>query len=179
MLVIGGAIAIISFSILGYYTLQFVDSIQQEGKYTIAPGDSLNVIENIGHTQGIGIYVVAFPEFVGQASITITDSVGNIIIDKTINPPIVIETFSTEVLGSYSLELRNPTDQTLEAAVGLGDYEDMFSRRSNLSPVSMFILVSLLGIGIALTIAGATITILDRNHTNKKMKQFGDTSDLI
>ena len=30
MLIVGGAIAIVSFSMLGYYTLQFVNIIQQE-----------------------------------------------------------------------------------------------------------------------------------------------------
>jgi hypothetical protein len=38
--------------------------------------------------------------------------------------------------------------------------------------------MSLLAVGIAVVIAGVTIIILDR-HRVKKMKQFGDTSDLI
>ncbi|MDQ3888220.1 MAG: hypothetical protein M3251_03000 [Thermoproteota archaeon] len=40
------------------------------------------------------------------------------------------------------------------------------------------IVVSILVIGIALTIAGVKITILDRNQINR-MKQFGYVSDLI
>jgi hypothetical protein len=44
--------------------------------------------------------------------------------------------------------------------------------------MTVLIFVFLLGIGIAVAIAGAIITILDRSRV-KRMKQFGDTSDLI
>jgi hypothetical protein len=66
----------------------------------------------------------------------------------------------------------------LEAAIGFGDQEDMLSRKNLFSAMTVLILVTLLLIGIALAIAGAIITILDRRQINK-MKQFGDTSDLI
>src|SRR5688500_20191078 len=85
MLIVGGAIAIVSFSTLGYYTLQFVNIIQQEGKHTIEPGGSITVLENINNTQGIGsigIYVVAFAEFGGQASVIIMDPADKIIVNK-------------------------------------------------------------------------------------------------
>jgi hypothetical protein len=58
VLIVGGATAVISFSLLGYYTVQFVNIIQQEGKHRIDPGGSINVQENITNTQGIGIYLV-------------------------------------------------------------------------------------------------------------------------
>jgi hypothetical protein len=179
MLIVGGAIAIVSFSMLGYYTLQFVNIIQQEGKHTIEPGGSITVLENINNTQGIGIYVVAFAEFGGQASsVIIMDHAGKIIVNKNINPPIAIEPFNAELPGLYNLKLLNPTDQVLEAAIGLGDQEDMLSRKNLFSAMTVLLLVSLLVIGIALAIAGAIIIILDRNQINR-MKQFGDTSDLI
>ncbi len=178
MLIVGGAIAIVSFSMLGYYTLQFVNIIQQEGKHTIEPGGSITVLENINNTQGIGIYVVAFAEFGGQASVIIMDPADKIIVNKNINPPIAIEPFSVELPGRYNLKLLNPTDQVLEAAIGFGDQEDMLSSKNLFSAMTVLILVTLLLIGIALAIAGAIITILDRSQINK-MKQFGDTSDLI
>ena len=53
----------------------------------------------------------------------------------------------------------------------------MLSRKNLFSAMTVLILVTLLLIGIALAIAGAIITILDRSQINK-MKQFGDTSDL-
>ena len=178
MLIVGGAIAIISFSMLGYYTLQFVNIIQQEGKHTIEPGGSINVRENINNTQGIGIYVVAFAEFGGEASVIIMDHAGKIIVNKNINPPIAIEPFNAELPGLYNLKLLNPTDQVLEVAIGFGDQDEMLSRKNLFSAMTVVILVSLLVIGVALTIAGAIITILDRSQINR-MKQFGDTSDLI
>ncbi len=44
--------------------------------------------------------------------------------------------------------------------------------------MTVLIIVLLIIIGIALPIAGAIITILDWSQINR-MKQFGDTSDLI
>jgi hypothetical protein len=179
MLIVGGAIAVISFSMLGYYSVQFVNIIQQEGKYTIGPGRSINMRENINNTQGIGIYVVAFAEFGGQASVIIMDHEGKIIVNnKSINPPIAIEPFDADAPGLYNLTLLNPTDQVLEVAIGFGDQEDLLSRKNLFSAMIVLILVSFLVVGIALTITGAIITILDRSQINR-MKQFGDTSDLI
>ena len=179
MLIVGGAIAVISFSMLGYYTVQFVNIIQQEGKHTIEPGGSINLQENINNTPGIGIYVVAFAEFGGQASVIIMDNTGKIIVNKHIDPPIAIEPFNAEVPGLYNLKVINPTDQKLEASIGFGDQDDMLSTKNLLSAMTVLILVSLLVIGMALAIAGALITILDRSQINRMKQQFGDTSDLI
>jgi hypothetical protein len=178
MLAAGGATALIIFSMLGYYGLQFVNVIQQEGKYIIEPHGSINMRQNINNTQGIGMYVVAFPEFGGQASVIIMDHTGKIIVDKNLHPPITIETFDAEVPGLYNLTLLNPTDRVLEAAMSFGDWEHVLGRKNLFSAMTVFIFVFLLGVGIALAIAGAILTILDRSRV-KRMKQFGDTSDLI
>jgi hypothetical protein len=176
MLIVGGAIAVISFSTLGYYILQFVSSIQQEGKYTIQPGRSINVQQSINDTRAI--YVIAFADFGGQASVIIKDRAGKIIVDKNIDPPIIIESFNADVPGLYDLTLLNPTDQVVEAAIDFGDQRHVLSGKNLSSAMTVLVLISLLGIGIAVAIAGAVITILDRSRINK-MKQFGDTSDLI
>jgi hypothetical protein len=178
MLAAGGAIALIIFSMLGYYGLQFVNVIQQEGKYIIEPHGSINMRQNINNTQGIGMYVVAFPEFGGQASVIIMDHTSKIIVDKNLHPPITIETFDAEVPGLYNLTLLNLTDRVLEAAMSFGDWEHVLGRKNLFSAMTVLIFVFLLGIGIAVAIAGAIITILDRSRV-KRMKQFGDTSDLI
>ncbi len=176
--IVGGAIAVISFSMLGYYTVQFVNIIQQGGKHTIEPGGWINVRGNITNTQGIGIYVVTFAEFGGQASVIIMDPAGETILNKNINPPIAIEPFIADIPGLYNLRLLNPTDQVLEASIGFGDQYNMLDRKNLPPPMTLLIAVSLLVIGIALAIAGAIITILDRSQKNR-MKQFGDNSDLI
>ena len=178
MLVAGGAIALIIFSMLGYFGLHFVNAIQHEGKYIIKPHSSINMRQNINNTQGIGMYVVAFAELDGQASIIIMDHTGKIIVHKNLHPPITMETFDAGVPGLYNLTLSNPTDRVLEAAMSFGDWEHVLDRKSLFSAMTVLIFVVLLGIGITLAIAGAIITILDRSRV-KRMKQFGDTSDLI
>src|SRR5215213_7397894 len=178
MLAASGAIALIIFSMLGYYSLHFVNVIQNEGKSIIEPHGSINMRQKINNTQGIGMYVVAFAEFGGQASVIIMDHTGKIIVDKNLNPPITIEPFDAEVPGLYNMTLLNPTDRVLEAAMSFGDWEHVLSRKNLFSPMTVLIFVFLLGIGIALAIAGAIITVLDRSRI-KRMKQFGDTSDLI
>jgi hypothetical protein len=178
VLIVGGATAVISFSLLGYYTLQFVNIIQQEGKNRIDPGGSINVQENINNTQGIGIYAIAFAESSRSASVKIMDNAGKTIVNKSINQPIVIEPFNAESSGIYTLNLLNPTDQVLEAAIEFGDQDDVLSRKNLLSLDTVLVLLSALVVGVVLAIAGVIITILDRRQINR-MKQFGDTSDLI
>jgi hypothetical protein len=178
VLIVGGATAVISFSLLGYYTVQFVNNIQQEGKHRIDPGGSINVQENINNTQGIGIYSIAFAESSGSVSVKIIDNTGKTIVNKSINQPIVIEPFNAADSGIYTLNLLNPTDQVLEAAVGFGDKDDVLSRKNHLSFDTVLIIVATFVVGVVLAIAGVIITILDRRQINR-MKQFGDTSDLI
>ncbi len=179
MLIAGGAMVAISFSMLGYYGLQFVNSIQQDEKLRVEPGGLLEIKQNINASQGA--YVVAFPDFEGRPVVTIKDPDGQIVIERTIDPPIVIEPFKVEQPGVYTLDLSNPTDQVLEATVVLGDQETVLSLGINLSSaVTALAFTSLLGIGVgvAVAIAGAVITVLDKRRINK-MKQFGDTSDLV
>ncbi|MDQ4050444.1 MAG: hypothetical protein M3093_02405 [Thermoproteota archaeon] len=177
-LIVGGATAVISFSMLGYYTLQFVNIIQQEGNHRVDPGGSINVQENINNTQGIGIYAIAFAQFSGSASLIITDNEGMTILNKSINPPIVIEPFNGQSDGIYTLHLSNPSEQVLEAAIDFGDQDEVLSRKNLLSFDTVLTLVSTFVIGVIVAIAGIVITILDRRQINR-MKQFGDTSDLI
>jgi hypothetical protein len=177
MLIAGGAMVVISFSMLGYYGLQFVNSIQQDEMLRVEPGGSLEIMQNINTTQGA--YVVAFPDFGGgQAAVTVRDPAGRTLVDKSISPPIIIEPFAAKQSGVYTLTLSNPTEQVLEAAVILGDNETVLGRSDLSSAMTALAFTSLLGIGIAVAIAGAVITILDRRRISK-MKQFGDTSDLV
>jgi asparagine N-glycosylation enzyme membrane subunit Stt3 len=75
--------------------------------------------------------------------------------------------------------LLNPTDQSLEAAIYFGGQEQVLNEKNYFSyAITLTLFMSLLGIGIALAIAGMVIIILDKRRTDK-MKQFGDTSDLI
>jgi hypothetical protein len=176
--IVGGTIAVISFSMLGYYAIQFLNTIQQEGKYTIEPGRSINLQQNLNDTQGI--YIIAFADLIGtQASVTIKDRAGKVLVDKNIDQPIILETFDVKVPGLYNMTVVNPTGHRVEAAVHFGGPEQLLIEKNYLSSaVTVTLFMSLLAVGIAVVIAGVTIIILDR-HRVKKMKQFGDTSDLI
>lgn len=177
MLIAGGAMVVISLSMFGYYGLQFVNSIQQDEKLMVEPGGSLEIKQHINASQGA--YAVAFPDFDGQPSITIKDPAGQVIVDKSISPPIIIEPFEVEQAGVYTLTLSNPTEQALEATIILEDQETVLSRGFDVSfATTALSLISMFGIGTAVAIAGAVITILDRRRISK-MKQFGDTSDLV
>ncbi len=66
----------------------------------------------------------------------------------------------------------------MDVAAILG-YNETIIQESGLSFATLAMtFISLLFVGIALLVAGAAITILDRRRINK-MKQFGDTSDLV
>ncbi|HEX7032287.1 MAG TPA: hypothetical protein VF172_04750 [Nitrososphaera sp.] len=176
LMIAGGAIVAISFSMLAYYGLQFVSSIQQEETLSIEPGGSIEIQKNVNASAAA--YVVAFPGFEGQAAIEIRDPSGNTLIEKNIDPPIVIESFEIQEPGVYTLVLSNPTEMALEASVLLDDYETVLGR-SNLSTAAGALgFTSLLAVGAAIAIAGAVITFVDRRRINR-MKQFGDTSDLV
>jgi hypothetical protein len=176
ILIAGGAMVAISILMLAYYGLQFVNSIEQEETITVGPGSSIELQQNINAR--LGAYVVAFQDFRGQAAVKITDPSGRPVVEKSISPPLVMELFEVGEPGVHTLVLSNPTDVVLEAAVVLGDSETVLEMTQLTSAVLALAFTSLLVIGIAVAIAGAVITILDRRRSNK-MKQFGDTSDLV
>jgi hypothetical protein len=177
-MIAGGAMVAISISMLGYFGLQFVNSIEREEILNVEPGRSIEVQQNINAS--LGAYVVAFtdPNFAGPAAVRISDPSGQTVINRTIDPPIIIEPFQVGEPGVHTLVLSNPTNQALQVSVVLGDNEAVLSR-SNLSSATFALaFTSLLTIGAAVAIAGTVITILDKRRISK-MKQFGDTSDLV
>jgi hypothetical protein len=177
MMIAGGAMVAISFSIFWYYGMQFVNSLEREEKLRVDPGGSLEIKQNINASQGA--YVVAFPDFDGEPSVIVRDPVGKVLVDRSISPPIIIEPFGVEQPGIYTLTISNPTEQALEAAVILGDQETVLSRGFDLSSATTALaLISIFSIGIAVAIAGAVIMVLDRRRISR-MKKFGDTSDLV
>ncbi|GEM_PF-829928 len=176
LMIAGGAMVAISFSMLAYYGLQFVNSVQQEETLSLEPGASIVIQKNVNASAAA--YVVAFSEFEGQAAIEIRDPSGNILIEKNIGPPIVIETFEIQEPGTYTLVLSNPTGTVLEASVLLDDYETVLSRSDLTTAMGALGFTLLLAAGTAIAIAGAVITFVDRRRINR-MKQFGDTSDLV
>jgi hypothetical protein len=172
----GGAMVTISVSMLIYYGLQFVNSVREEETLRVEPGGAVEIQNNINASTGA--YVVAFPDFEKQAAVAVRGPSGSLLVEKNIDPPIVIEPFEIQEPGVYTLVLSNPTDVALEASLLLDDYETVFSRSNLSSAVGALGFVSLLGVGAAVAVAGVVITFMDRRRINK-MKQFGDTSDLV
>jgi hypothetical protein len=179
MLITGGAIAAISLSVLGYYGLKLITNLEEQPKYSIPPDGSRIVQQYIANVS-LGAYVVSFPNFEGgRPTIVLTDPAEQIVIQKEVDPPILIEAFPINVPGNYTLELSNPSSvQTLEASIVLGSQESVLSVADISSAVMTLIFGFMLMAGIATAIAGAVITIMDKRRI-AKMKQFGDTTDLV
>jgi hypothetical protein len=163
MLVAGGAVAVASF-VMSLYLLS-------GNTYSIKPNERLVIQQFVSNTSQ-GVYSISFPLFEGQPYLQIVDEANKTVVEETVNPPIVNGVFTITKSGNYSLILVNPaSDATLEASVLFGD-------QGSFATSEQLIFNSLIYAGIIAAIAGAVITILDRRHIGK-MKQFGDTSDLV
>ena len=163
MLIAGGAVAVVSFA-------AFVYSLTGN-THSIKPNDRL-VIQQLVSNTSQGVYSIAFPLFEGQPSLKIVNPANKTIVEKTINPPLVNEVFTITESGYHTLILVNPSsDATLEASILFGDRESFATQEQ-------VIFNFLVYAGIIAAIAGAVITVLDRRRASK-MKQFGDTSDLV
>ena len=163
MLIAGGAVAVASFAMSLY--------LLSGSTYSIKPNDRLVIQQFVSNTSQ-GVYSISFPLFEGQPNLKIVDAVNQTIVEETITPPIVNGVFTITESGNYTLFLTNPaSDATLEASVLFGDQESFATSEQ-------LIFNFLLYVGIIAVIAGTVITILDRRRKGK-MKQFGDTSDLV
>jgi len=172
MLIAGGSMLVIGFSMIIYYGVQLVNRIQQDEKLKVDPGSSLQVKQNITSSQGA--YVVIFPDFEGKPTVSIKDPSGHLVNERTIEPPIVLQPFEVVQPGVYTLIISNPTDRVLEPFIVLGDQENVLVSATE----SVLAFTLLIAIGAAVAVAGAVITVLDKRRITK-MKQFGDTTDLV
>lgn len=163
MLIAGGAVAVASFAM-------FVYSLTGN-MYSIKPNDRLVIQQFVSNTSQ-GVYSISFPLFEGQPGLKIVSPANQTIVEKTISPPLVNEVFTITESGYHTLILANPSsDATLEASILFGDRESFATQEQ-------IIFNSLVYAGIIAAIAGSVITVLDRRRTSR-MKQFGDTSDLV
>ncbi|MGI0025150.1 MAG: hypothetical protein ACREA4_08405 [Nitrososphaera sp.] len=179
LLIAGGAVAAVSLTMLGYYGMKLITTIEGEEKHKIQPNDMIPVTANISNTEQ-GAYAVAFSDFTGgRPTVTIRDPSNQTILGKAVEPPFVIELFTVTDGGIYTLTLSNPSsDQVLEASVLLGSQENVLSKVDITTAIMTFAFGLLLIGGIAAAVAGAVITVIDKRRF-VKMKQFGDTSDLV
>ena len=179
LLIAGGAAVAVSLSVLGYYGMRLIETLEAEEGYTVQPGESVDISRNITTAQQ-GAFLASFPEFSGgQPLITIRDPADRLVLQRAADPPIILQAFAVVEDGQYTLTLSNPsTEVVLEASVILDSQEAVLSRAGSLSPGITVTFGFVLVAGIAAAVAGAVITIVDRRRMGK-MKQFGDTSDLV
>jgi hypothetical protein len=172
----------IGFSLALYYVASLEINLENE-KVSINPNGSQTIQQFIQQNVTEGMYVVAFPTSANRLELTITNPANQTILGEEINPspfaPPIFGAFNITESGNYSLILTNLSSDTIEISAIIGDKESVESRgiKSSFND-SALIASSLFTVGIAIAIAGIIITVLDRQRTSK-MKQFGDTSDLV
>lgn len=160
----GAGVLIISFTIASLYVTQQVGANEQGDQYKVSPGGTLAVKRPI--TTGQGIYTVLFPKLVGNPVITIKGFDNQTIVENVANNTLVGGSFEARTAGNYTLSISNPSSTEVGAYI-------YFDEQNPIGAASSFILYS----GIVILVAGAAVTILD-SRRNKRMKQFGDVSDL-
>lgn len=180
LMLIGGGVAVaVSLAVLGYYGMRLVEALEGDAKYTVQPGESVEISRNLTSV-GQGAYVASFSEL-GEVrpTVVITNPAGSVVLQKTLDQPIVLEPFPVVETGVYVLNITNPSSiAALEAAVILDSQEAVLSRAGTLSPIVTTAFGLMLVAGIGALITGAVITFMDRRRLSK-MKQYGDTSDLV
>jgi hypothetical protein len=180
LLMAGGALIAISLSVLAYYGLKLVTGIQAQTT-EVLPGHHLIVSQNINGSQGQAAYLVAVNGPVDAfPTMTIKDPANRTVLSTPIEPPVAFRTFSTAGSGNYTLDLLNPSNSSaIQVAASLGDQQEVITKRLDLSAaVAAVVFGFLIVAGIGVTIAGGVLTIFDKRRISK-MKQYGDTSDLV
>lgn len=180
LLVGGGALAVIGLGIFLYSTLEFADNLMSDSRYTIGPGESRRVTQFIGNVSE-GAYIVALQETFVQLDLSITNPSDMTIVERKISlspgDAPIFERFPVDESGDYVMTLSNPSDAAVDISAVLGDNESILETGFSFASLALTF-VSLFVVGVAAAIAGAVITVLDRRRISK-MKQFGDTSDLV
>jgi hypothetical protein len=178
ILIAGGAIVAVGLGLFAYSTITFASSLLNENRYALEPSGSHVITRFISNTSG-GAYLVAFPEPGGRIGIMLASPSNVTLADHSVllapaDQP-VYETFQAVETGDYSLILTNlSTADAMSISAILGDVQSIGFPVSSVAVTAIILFIA----GIAATAAGAIITVLDRRRITK-MKQFGDTSDLV
>ncbi|HKX80661.1 MAG TPA: hypothetical protein VJL54_00245 [Nitrososphaera sp.] len=181
ILLIGGSAAIVvGLAMVSYYAVRLIEALEGE-TYTAEPGSSAEISRNFtsSETGGQAGYLVSVATLDGdRPMITVRGPDGQVILQRTVDQPFMLEPFNIGQNGTYSLTVSNPSaDSSLEVGMILDSLEGLLGRGA-MSPVltGIFWLVFVAGVGAA--VAGAFITVMDRRRISK-MKKFGDMSDLV
>jgi hypothetical protein len=103
LLIAGGVAVAASLSVLGYYGLRLVETLGSGEKYMVEPNKSIQIMENIT-SSGQGAYLAMFPDFTGgKPGIIIRDPADRMVLQKSVDPPLVLEPFAVAEAGVYTL----------------------------------------------------------------------------
>jgi hypothetical protein len=171
----------VGFAIFSYYTVLFAIKLITESNYSVEPASKVSIQQFIsGQNSSQGTYIIAMQHPVGEPGLKIASPSGATLVEKQLAEILTMDTFSVTETGNYTLTLANTSpDNTLEANIVFGDQRTIIESGLSISPETLSLVFNLtLYTAIAVIITGAIITILDRQRISK-MKQFGDTSDLV
>ena len=160
MLIAGAAIMIISYVVaIPYFLPQGSDGAE----YSIRPGEATAITHNL--SPGQAAFSVNFQELPEKPVMTVKDQSGKVLYNGTATGSPFVVPVNASAAGNYTLFIANPSSETLRAVVLVGD---------EATAVTLgFIQIA----GIMVLAAGAIVTVLD-SRRSKKMRQFGDVSDL-
>jgi hypothetical protein len=159
MLIAGGVIIAISFAV----TASLV--VPDTEEYTIAPGESQEIRRQI--MTGQGSYTIILPDAGSKASVKVRSPANETLVDYTAESPLAAGPVEARTPGNYTLVVTNSySDSALTVQVLFAEQQPEIVAAG-----------LLLYVGIIIIIAGVAVTILD-GRREKKMRQFGDMSDL-
>lgn len=186
LLIAGGAIMAIGFGIFSYYTVLFAAKLVAETAYTIEPSGKISITKFISiQNASQGTFIIVMQQGLGGQNhqhpfLKIANPSGKTLVEEQLAEALTIDTFPVTETGNYILTLANtPSGSSLEVNVIFGDQRTIIESGLSVSPDTLSLVFNLtLYTAITIIIAGAIITFLDRKRINK-MKQYGDTSDLV
>ncbi len=176
MLIAGGATIIISFIMATLYVAPQITADKNGQEYRIAPGEKLEVKRRI--TTGQALYTVLFSQLEDNATdvssgssrlptITIVGPANETMAQVQADSALKGGVIEAPAVGNYTLSITNPAQ---EGELGALVY---FNEQQPTDIAASFILYG----GIIVLVAGVAVAIVDRVRS-KKMKQYGDLSDL-
>jgi len=171
---------LICFAIFSYYTVIFAIKLVAESNFSVEPADTVSVQQFISQDNSKGTYIIVLPDSVGQPELKIASPSGTALVEKQLVEALTMDTFPLTETGNYVLTLANTSpDKTLKANIVFGDQKTIIENGLSVSPDTLSSIFNLaVYTAIAVIIAGVVLTVLDRQHLSK-MRQFGDTSDLV
>jgi hypothetical protein len=159
LLVAGGALVIISIAVAAPYIARGA-----QAEYVVGAGKTVEIRREIN--SGDGIYNISFQELKGSPEIAIRGPSNQTVYSAVATSFIMTGPVNATAPGNYTLSITNPSAETLRMMV-------LFGEQDPATVASGFIQIA----GIIVLVAGGIVTVID-GRRDKRMKQFGDVSDL-